>query len=253
MGGLSAAIRLARAGVRVTIFEQGERPGGKLNQWKRDGWTFDTGPSLLTMPWVLRDLFADAGASLDDHLTLDPVDPICRYFFADGTMLDLTTDSAAMAANIEALAPRDVPAFFRFLSYAADTVRNRRGALSPSCDRPGDAPARTARPLPLRISPARSDETALAADRPSDRLPLLLRSASPPGFRPLRDLQRLVAVPRTRRVLPHPIRGVRDRGMASARRHVPHRGGARRARHKPRRCDSLSTRRSMRSRRMRAA
>ena len=43
-----------------------------------------TGPSLLTMPWVLRDLFADAGASLDDYLTLDPVDPICRYPFADG-------------------------------------------------------------------------------------------------------------------------------------------------------------------------
>jgi phytoene desaturase len=120
MGGLAAAIRLAGAGVRVTLFEQGERTGGKLNRWECDGWTFDTGPSLLTMPWVLRDLFADAGAALDASLTLDPVDPICRYFFADGSMLDATTDSARMAANIEALAPRDVPAFFRFLGYAAD-------------------------------------------------------------------------------------------------------------------------------------
>lgn len=120
MGGLSAAIRLATAGVRVTVFEQGAQPGGKLNRWARDGWTFDTGPSLLTMPWVLRDLFTDAGASLDEFVTLDPVDPVCRYCFADGTHLDLTTDSARMAANIEALAPRDVPAFFRFLAHAAD-------------------------------------------------------------------------------------------------------------------------------------
>lgn len=120
MGGLGAAIRLAAAGVRVTVFEQGASPGGKVNQWQRDGWTFDTGPSLLTMPWVLRDLFADAGASLDRFVTLDRVDPICRYYFADGTHLDLTTDSARMAANIAALAPREVPAFFRFLAYAAD-------------------------------------------------------------------------------------------------------------------------------------
>jgi phytoene desaturase len=120
MGGLSAAIRLAGAGARVTLFEQGERTGGKLNRWANNGWTFDTGPSLLTMPWVLRDLFADAGASLDAALTLDPVDPVCRYCFADGATLDVTTDSARMAANIAALAPRDVPAFFRFLSYAAD-------------------------------------------------------------------------------------------------------------------------------------
>ncbi|MGI8856858.1 MAG: phytoene desaturase family protein [Thermomicrobiales bacterium] len=120
MGGLAAAIRLAAAGARVTVCEQGARPGGKLNRWERDGWTFDTGPSLLTMPWVLRDLFAEAGASLDDYLTLDPVDPVCRYFFADGAMLDVTTDSARMAANIDALSPRDVPAFFRFLGYAAD-------------------------------------------------------------------------------------------------------------------------------------
>ena len=120
MGGLAAAIRLASSGVRVTVLEQGERPGGKLNRWQRDGWTFDTGPSLLTMPWVLRDLFSEAGTSLDDFLTLDPVDPVCRYSFADGTHLDVTTDSARMAANIEALAPHDVPAFFRFLGYTAD-------------------------------------------------------------------------------------------------------------------------------------
>ncbi|MDQ6832666.1 MAG: phytoene desaturase family protein [Chloroflexota bacterium] len=120
MGGLAAAIRMAVRGASVTIFEQGPRPGGKLNQWACDGWTFDTGPSLLTMPWVLRDLFTDAGSTLDAYLTLDPVDPVCRYTFTDGSHLDVTTEAARMAANIEALSPRDVPAFFRFLAYSGD-------------------------------------------------------------------------------------------------------------------------------------
>lgn len=120
MGGLAAAIRLAAAGRRVTVFEQGERVGGKMNQWAQSGWTFDTGPSLLTMPWVLRDLFAAAGRELDDYLTLDPVDPICRYEFADGSHLEVTSDTARMAANIAALSPRDVPGFFRFLAHASD-------------------------------------------------------------------------------------------------------------------------------------
>ncbi len=120
MGGLAAAVRLAARGLSVTVCEQGPRPGGKLNQWACDGWTFDTGPSLLTMPWALRDLFADAGCALDDSLTLDPVDPVCRYTFVDGSCLDVTTDSARMAANIAALSPRDVPAFFRFLAHTGD-------------------------------------------------------------------------------------------------------------------------------------
>lgn len=153
MGGLAAAVRLAARGLAVTICEQGPRPGGKLNQWTCDGWRFDTGPSLLTMPWVLRDLFADAGCALDDALTLDPVEPVCRYTFADGSRLDVTTDSARMAANIAALSPRDVPAFFRFLAYAGDLYATaaepflhyplradvfRRNDLFPSGFRPRD-------------------------------------------------------------------------------------------------------------------
>lgn len=120
MGGLAAASRLAAHGAHVTVFEQNARVGGKLNQWSADGWTFDTGPSLLTMPDVLRDLFRDAGCALDDYLTLDRVDPICRYFFADGEQIDMTTDSAAMAEQIARLSPRDVPAFFRFIAHASD-------------------------------------------------------------------------------------------------------------------------------------
>ncbi len=120
MGGLAAAIRLAARGERVSVYEAGAGPGGKLNRWQSGGYTFDTGPSLLTMPWVLRELFAAAGRDMDDALTLDRVDPICCYHFADGSTLEVTSDTARMAANIERLSPPDVPAFFRFLAHTAN-------------------------------------------------------------------------------------------------------------------------------------
>src|SRR6185295_10989021 len=88
LGGLSAAIRLAARGRRVVLCEKNERVGGKLNIVAEEGYTFDTGPSLLTMPWVLRELFAVAGRRLEDELTLAPVDPACRYFFPDGARFD---------------------------------------------------------------------------------------------------------------------------------------------------------------------
>jgi phytoene desaturase len=89
MGGLAAAARLAALGHRVTVAEQADTHGGKLGVLRRDGFTFDTGPSLLTMPGVYRDLFAATGAPLDEVVDIVPVDPVCHYRFPDGTELDL--------------------------------------------------------------------------------------------------------------------------------------------------------------------
>ncbi len=89
MGGLAAAARLAAAGHRVTVVEQAATHGGKLGTLRRDGFTFDTGPSLLTLPHVFRALFADTGAPLDDVLDVVPVDPVCHYRFPDGTVFDM--------------------------------------------------------------------------------------------------------------------------------------------------------------------
>ena len=88
LGGLAAAIRLARAGHTVEVWERNDAPGGKLQQIHRDGFSWGTGPSLLTMPQVLRDLFTDAGERLDDYLTLVRLDSCCRYFWTDGTVID---------------------------------------------------------------------------------------------------------------------------------------------------------------------
>jgi phytoene desaturase len=89
IGGLAAAARLAALGHRVTVCEQAAVTGGKLGRFSRDGFTFDTGPSLLTLPAVYRDLFLATGGPLEDVLALTPVDPVCHYRFTDGVELEL--------------------------------------------------------------------------------------------------------------------------------------------------------------------
>jgi phytoene desaturase len=120
LGGLSAALHLVAKGFQVTLLEKNPTVGGKLNRIRAGGYTFDTGPSLVTMPDILRDTFAVAGARLEDYLTLQPLDPICRYRWPDGAQLDLSADLSKTIAELRRLAPEDEAAFFRFLSYGAD-------------------------------------------------------------------------------------------------------------------------------------
>lgn len=100
VGGLAAAARLAAQGHRVALHERAGTHGGKLGEYRRDGFTFDTGPSLLTMPQVFTDLFAATGGPAD--LELEPVDPVCGYRFADGTRVDLPFDPAQVPAALDA-------------------------------------------------------------------------------------------------------------------------------------------------------
>ncbi|MEX5634345.1 phytoene desaturase family protein [Parafrankia sp. FMc2] len=102
VGGLAAAARLAAAGHRVTVCEATGSVGGKLGWYERDGYGFDTGPSLLTMPEVFEDLFTATGGPLAAAVTLRRLDPIARYRFADGTTLDAHSDEAAFLAELDA-------------------------------------------------------------------------------------------------------------------------------------------------------
>ncbi len=88
VGGLAVAARLATLGHSVTVCEQAPVVGGKLGSYSRDGFRFDTGPSLLTLPAVFRDLFIQTGKPLESVLEIVPVDPIASYRFADGTRFD---------------------------------------------------------------------------------------------------------------------------------------------------------------------
>jgi phytoene desaturase len=118
MGGLAAAIRLAVAGHEVEIFEKNERAGGKLNLLEQDGFRWDTGPSLITMPFVYRQLFESAGRKLEDYVSLIPIEPVCRYFYPDGSRFDASDSTGKMIAEIERFNPADVQAYFRFMAYS---------------------------------------------------------------------------------------------------------------------------------------
>lgn len=154
LGGLALALRLAARpdAWRVTICEHGDTLGGKMNRLERDGHTFDTGPSLITMPWIFQELFRDAGARLEDHVELVKLDPLAHYVWPDGATLTYTTDLGQMTAAIRTFEPRDVEGFFRLLKLGAKLY-----ALSAATffRRPPEAPPdmevlKALRHLPLR-------------------------------------------------------------------------------------------------------
>lgn len=119
VGGLSAAIRLASNGKKVLLLDQNDQVGGKMGEQQEAGFRWDTGPSVITMRWVLEDLFNVAGRRLDDYLTLIPVDPLTRYFYPDGGVFDATRDMVDMARQIAHFNPRDVEGYLAYLAYAA--------------------------------------------------------------------------------------------------------------------------------------
>ena len=99
IGGLAVAARLARMRHDVTIVERSESVGGKLGEWSRDGFRFDTGPSLVTLPATLRDLFLKTGKPLEDVLDLQPLETLAHYRFPDGTEMDLPNSGAVGIAS----------------------------------------------------------------------------------------------------------------------------------------------------------
>jgi phytoene desaturase len=117
IGGLSAAIRLATHGYHVRVFERQPQVGGKLNQLKMQGFSFDTGPSLITMPYILQELFQSANRRLEDYLDLIPLDLTCRYFYRDGLILNAWRDTERLATEFAHLNPHDGEAFYRFLAF----------------------------------------------------------------------------------------------------------------------------------------
>ncbi len=115
VGGLAAAIRLAAAGHDVTVLERNAELGGKLTVRHRDGFTFETGPSLLTLPRVFDDLFRVAGTSLPEAVDLVRLDPACRYRFADGSGFDTHDRVDDTVASLQALSPGSGAEYRAFL------------------------------------------------------------------------------------------------------------------------------------------
>ena len=121
LAGMSAAIRLAGDGYAVTMLEKNANVGGKLNQRSGKGFTFDTGPSILTMPWVLEQLFSSVHRNLDDYLEIERIEPQWRTFFEDGTKIDVKGDLPGMLEEVEHVSSRaDFVELFRYSKQMYD-------------------------------------------------------------------------------------------------------------------------------------
>lgn len=129
LGGLASACLLATKGHDVTVIEKNAGPGGKINQVITEGFRFDTGPSLLTMPGVVQRLFKQCEASLEDYLQLTVVEPICRYFYPDATRFDCYHDRQKTLQEIERIAPQDEEAYSQFLDYTEQLYHHTKDAF----------------------------------------------------------------------------------------------------------------------------
>jgi phytoene desaturase len=123
IGGLSLAIRLAVQGKSVIVFEKNPQVGGKMAEFRYEGFRWDLGPTFITMRDVFEDLFHICGKKMHDHIQLIPIDPIRRYFFADGKRLDIRRDLALTLENISSLSETGVEEYLSFLAYASRQYR----------------------------------------------------------------------------------------------------------------------------------
>lgn len=132
-GGLATAIRLQAAGQAVVLVEARERLGGRAYQLKQNGFTFDMGPSLITAPHLLDNLWAAAERSLKNDVVLIPLSPFYRIYFRDGRSFDYWGTAAQDEAEIAKFEPRDVQGYRAFL---ADTQRIYQRAFTDLADQP---------------------------------------------------------------------------------------------------------------------
>ena len=117
-GGLALAIRLQSAGVKTTLYEKRDRPGGRAYVYEQDGFTFDAGPTVVTDPTALEELFALSGRRLADYVEMISVDPFYRLHWEDGYSFDYCSDEDALLAQIAEKNPHDADGYKRFHHYA---------------------------------------------------------------------------------------------------------------------------------------
>ncbi|MFC3456157.1 phytoene desaturase family protein [Amycolatopsis speibonae] len=124
LGGLSTALWLTAAGREVTVVEREAVPGGRAGVWQSNGFTCDTGPTVLTMPDLIEQTFACVGERMTDWLTLNPLDPLYRARFQDGSQLDVQANPEAMAAEISRLCgAREADGYIRFHRFMRQLYR----------------------------------------------------------------------------------------------------------------------------------
>ncbi|MEO1562203.1 MAG: phytoene desaturase [Pseudomonadota bacterium] len=114
LGGLAAAMRLGAKGYRVTVIDRLDIVGGRASSITRSGHRFDLGPTIITVPQILEDLWAECGRNFHDDVTLTPMDPFYEIRFEDGSRFTASKSIAAMRKQIAQMAPGDLPGFDKF-------------------------------------------------------------------------------------------------------------------------------------------
>jgi len=122
-GGLAAAVRLGARGYRVTVLERLDAPGGRAYVNRQHGFTFDSGPTMVTAPFLLEDLWDIGGRKLDDDVQLRPVSPFYRIRFDDGETFDACGDPETMRVQVARLSARDVTGYERFMAASEAIFR----------------------------------------------------------------------------------------------------------------------------------
>lgn len=122
-GGLAAAIRLQLLGFDVEIFEKRDLPGGRAYVYRDNGFTFDAGPTVITAPETLKELFDLAGKKIEDYVELIPVTPFYKLFWEDGSTFDYTGDLQKTCEQIRKISPEDEKGYLDFLSYTREVYQ----------------------------------------------------------------------------------------------------------------------------------
>lgn len=122
-GGLALAIRLQAAGIPTTLLEQRDKPGGRAYVWQDQGFTFDGGPTVITDPSAIEELFTLAGKKLSDYVELMSVTPFYRLCWEDGRQLDYDNNQAQLEQQIAKFNPQDVEGYRQFLAYSQDVFK----------------------------------------------------------------------------------------------------------------------------------
>ena len=146
-GGLASGIRLLQQGHQVTMLEKRDKPGGRAYVYLQDGFTFDGGPTIITAPWLLRELFERSGRQMSDYVELVPIDPYYNIRFQDGSVFRYTGRRDEVIEEIRRFAPSDVDGYLRF----ADATERIFDAGMALIDTPFDRIADMVRVLPALV------------------------------------------------------------------------------------------------------
>jgi phytoene desaturase len=152
-GGLAAAIRLQQQGHDVTIVEKLDKPGGRAYVHEKQGFTFDGGPTIITAPWLIRELFERSGKRTEDYVRLVPIEPFYNIRFDDGSVFRYTGNRAGLIEEIKRFEPRDVEGYLRFAEATEAIFKAGMALIDTPFDRITDM---------LRVLP---DLVRLRADR----------------------------------------------------------------------------------------